>query len=189
MRLIGLCGSPKSGKSEVARILREKYGAVIVDDGMILRTAAPFLFHGVEIGDTLTQEGKNKSVVVNGKPFTVRKLLGDLGQILEDYYGEDYIPDQTMQRIANLAPAPFYVMPSVRKTQGHLYRRHYAAIWEIDRDVPASPHAFDKWDKTVVTQKVDNNRGIPDLERNVHQAVHQEFFWDDPLVGETFGPL
>jgi hypothetical protein len=159
-QIIALNGWPQSGKSAVAEMLRDHYGAVIVDDGSILREAAPILFRGVDLADCYSQEGKLKPVEINGKTYTVRQALGYLGQCLEDFFGEDYIPDQTVRRIAELPDAPYYVLPSVRKGQGHFYREHGAVVAEIDRNVPASENPFDVWDRTAVHKTLNNTRSL-----------------------------
>lgn len=39
-RYIALCGHPRSGKSEVQKILKDHYNVTPVDDGAILRETA-----------------------------------------------------------------------------------------------------------------------------------------------------
>lgn len=173
-KIIALCGWPKSGKSLAAEILSEVYGGVIVDDGMILRQAVPILFHGVAFEDMLTQEGKLKTYEVLGKTYTYRQLLGYLGQVLEDFFGEHFIPEQTVRKIETMPEAPFFILPSVRKTQGQYYRAMGAEVWEIDRDVPASENAFDQWDKDAVTRVIRNrNIGLKGFENNVLEAYSE----------------
>lgn len=175
MNIIALNGWPKAGKSEVARILQERYGAVIVDDGMILRQAAPILFQGVEFEDTLTQEGKAQKVEINGTLYTVRQALGFLGQCLEDFFGEDYVADQTAQRIEKLPRARYYVLPSVRKSQGRFYRDRGGKVFEVDRDVPESSNAFDQWDTDAVHDTIRNWQDIPFLEDEVARIMFKHF--------------
>lgn len=184
-RIIAICGKPTSGKSEAARILQEKFGAVIVDDGMILRRAAPELFQGVTLNDCLTQEGKRKEVEVAGKTYSIRKLLGDLGQILEDHFGEFFVPDQAMKRIATLPPAPYYVLSACRKRQGHFYRQQGGIVFEMDRDVPESPHAFDWYDKTACHATIPNRADIPALEVEIAKAMLRYF--NDPAGALALG--
>lgn len=175
-KIIALNGWPKSGKSEVARILEERYGAVIVDDGEILRKAAPILFQGINPEDCYTQAGKDKIVEINESRVTVRQALGYLGDVLEQFYGQDYIPDQTVKRIATLPPAPYYVLPSVRKTQGHFYRKRGGAVWEIDRvGIEPSKNEFDKWDRAAVGTVIYNHGDIPELENIVQHVMWKNF--------------
>jgi hypothetical protein len=175
-KIIALNGWPQSGKSAVAEILERRYGAVIVDDGLILRQAAPILFRGLDFNDCYTQEGKLKPVEINGKTYTVRQALGFLGQCLEDFFGEDYIPDQTIRRIAELRDAPYYVLPSVRKGQGNFYRKHGATVIEIDRDVPPSENPFDVWDRNAVHTVIGNHGTLDDLENHVAAVMHHRFY-------------
>ena len=173
--IIALNGWPKAGKSAVAEILQRRFGAVIVDDGEILRKAAPILFRGIDPQDCYTQEGKLKPVTINGREYTVRQALGYLGQCLEDFFGEDYIPDQTVRLIRDLPPAPYYVLPSVRKSQALFYNEHGATTFEIDRDVPPSENPFDKWLGRAVYEVIDNNGTLDDLEANVATSMFHRF--------------
>lgn len=175
-QIIALNGWPQSGKSAVAEILQERYGAVIVDDGVILRYAAPILFRGILPDDCFTQEGKLKSVEINGKTYTVRQALGYLGQCLEDFFGEDYIPDQTVRRIAELPDAPYYVLPSVRKGQGHFYNLAGGRTYEVHRPgIAKSENPFDVWDKCAVHASIQNYGTLDDLEDAVSHMMHHEF--------------
>lgn len=175
-KIIALNGWPQSGKSAVADILQRRFGAVIVDDGLILRQAAPVLFRGVKLDDCFTQEGKVKPVEINGKTYTVRQALGYLGQCLEDFFGEDYIPDQTVRRIAELPDARYYVLPSVRKGQAHFYNRHGATTFEIDRiDVTPSENPFDVWDGTAVYEVIPNHGTLDQLEQEVMRSMFHRF--------------
>lgn len=174
-KIIALNGWPKAGKSAVADILERRFGAVIVDDGVILRQAAPVLFQGIDPADCFTQEGKLKPVVINGKTYTVRQALGYLGQCLEDFFGEDYIPDQTVRRIEQLPDAPYYVLPSVRKGQGHFYNAYGATTFEIDRRVPPSENPFDVWDGNAVYEVIPNHGDLTQLEEEVMRSMYHRF--------------
>lgn len=176
IKMIALCGWPKSGKSEVARILVERYGAAIVDDGEPLRKAAPHLFHGIDPEDCYTQEGKAKTITINDKTVTVRQALGYLGDVLEGFYGSHYLPDQALKKIGTMPPARYYVFPSVRKDQGHFYKRYGGEVWEIDRlGVKPSDNAFDKWDRLACDTMIYNHWGIEELERIVQHVMWTKF--------------
>lgn len=175
-QLIALCGNPLCGKSTVANIMEEQYGAVIIDDGMILRKAVPVLFYGVEFQDLLTQEGKRKTYEVLGKTYTYRQLLGELGNLLEDFFGQAFIPEQTLRRLPLFADAPYYVLPSVRKEQPWYYKNNGAAIFQIDRDLaPPSPNAFDSWAERAVDKVITNNGTLEELEQAVRRTMFETF--------------
>jgi hypothetical protein len=170
-KMIALMGKPKAGKDEVAKIIAEYFGGQRVDDGLILRLAAPALFAGVDLRDCFTQAGKSKLVDVCGKPNEVRKLLGDLGQLLEDHFGEFFVAEQTLKRLSTSTAAPILVFPSVRKNQGHFYRSRGAVVIEVDRDVPESPYAFDKFDSTARHDVISNNGTLDDLKMEVARVM------------------
>lgn len=175
-KTICLNGWPKAGKSAVAEILERRFGAKIVDDGQILRDAAPILFRGIDRNDPYTQEGKAKLITINGQTYTVRQALGYLGDCLEQFFGNDYIPDQTMRLINDLPAAPYYVLPSVRKGQGFFYKHHGATVWEIHRnEVPPSDNPFDRWSTRAVDRVLENNGSLAELEELVCWVMFKQF--------------
>ena len=175
-RFVALCGAPQAGKSEVAQILCENYQAQIVDDGYPLRAAVSAVY-GIPIEYTYSTEGKDKVFEVCGKPFTLRQLLGDLGNLLEGFYGEQFMPERALDFVQKgaiptyqgfkRAWGGFYIFPSVRKTQGHTYRKHGGLVVEITRPGYAPKHDFDQYDPSFVTHTIRNDKTLFDLECRV----------------------
>jgi hypothetical protein len=168
-RHVALCGHPKSGKSEVARILEDDFGGVVVDDGLILRRAAPILL-GFDPDLPFTQEGKATTIRAGDRVEQVRHSLGELGNYLEARYGEDIMPLRAMQ-MANEehAEANFWIYPSVRKGQGRCYKRHGGVVVQVNRPgFGPSGNAFDVWDESAVDIVIENDGSLDDLRERIH---------------------
>lgn len=163
-RFVALCGAPKSGKSTIAELLRDRYGAMIVDDGMPLRRAVMDLY-GLSWEDVSTQEGKAREIEVCGKTYQVRHLLGDLGNMLEGFYSQQFMPERAIASITQTAP--FYVFPSCRKTQGLTYRQHGGLVIEVYRPGYEPVNDFDHWDQSLCTHIAANDTTLEALEQRV----------------------
>lgn len=163
---IGLCGHPKSGKTTAAEILQKTFGCQILDSGMPLREIA--VRHlGLDWDQVMTQEGKASTVNILGKDWQVRKILGDLGQKLEDMFGEEIMPFMAHQSIMDElcnGGDNTYIDPSCRKTQGHYWKRQGGLVIGINNpDAGPSIYAFDKFDESAVDYWILNdglNRGL-----------------------------
>lgn len=167
--IIGLCGHPKSGKSEVQRILMEKFGVIAVDDGACLREFAMQNL-GLTWDDVYTQEGKAAEIEVAGEVMQVRQFLGRLGNAIEDEFGQQIIPEIARTR----AEANDYMLVSfgsVRKMQGLTVRQNGMMI-EVQRPgVGPSGNDFDWFDPTLVDITIENTGTIEDLEMSVQAII------------------
>lgn len=159
---------PTCGKTTVATLLEEEFGGVIIDDGLLLREALPVLT-GIDPSLPFSQEGKATAVQVGDLSETVREGLGELGNYLEGRYGEDILPLRAMQRAAVEHPhAPFYIYPSVRKSQGRAYKRYGGIVVEVVRDgTQPSGNDFDRYDNNLVDIRVENFGTLDDLREYV----------------------
>lgn len=166
--LIGLCGHPKSGKSEVQNILAEEYGVIPVDDGYVLRKFC--VEHlGMTWDDVQTQEGKANYTRILGKDWQNRDILGTLGQHLEDMFGEHIIP---MIAVNACDLEGFYSFGSVRKTQGHFYNQRGGTVIEVIRPgALPSGFAFDKYDQSAVKRSILNEGSLEDLRAEVIRTM------------------
>ncbi|MER9176338.1 hypothetical protein NKH72_22420 [Mesorhizobium sp. M0955] len=160
-RFVALCGNPKSGKSEVQKILDSLYGYEPVDDGHVLRQFAVEKL-GLSWDDVQTQDGKAQFTEILGKNWQNRDILGTLGKQLEDMFGEHIMPFIATRQLPN---AGRYSFGSVRKTQGHFFKDAGGVVIEIENPAaPPSPYAFDKFDGSVVDYVITNNAlalGLP----------------------------
>ena len=168
-RHVALCGHPRAGKSRLAELLVDEFGGVLVDDGAVLREAAPILL-GYHADLAYTQEGKASTMSLGDRTETIRQGLGELGNYLEDRYGEFVMPIRAMERGQVAHPkAPFYIYPSVRKNQGRAYKAAGGVVLQVNRPgCVASGNAFDVWNESLVDIQIDNSGSIEDLREFVH---------------------
>lgn len=159
-KIIALCGRPKSGKSEVAEMLERDYGYLVVDDGYPMRDFAVRHF-GLTWEDVSTQDGKTKLVSLPKGTFTVRQILGELGNALEEKFGADVIPLMAFTQIRKkleIDPDLRFVMPCCRRAQGFFWRANGGVVMEVENTyVLPSGNAFDLYDKAAVDITIPNN--------------------------------
>jgi hypothetical protein len=163
---VALCGAPGAGKTTVADLLVERYDGFLVDDGKPLREAAMALY-GLSWWHVSTQEGKATTRTVCGKTFTVRQLLGDLGNLLEGFYGQQFMPERALAQVDDTVP--LYVFPSCRKTQGLTYLKHGGIVVEITRPGHVPVNDFDRYDQSLVTYRIVNDGDLAALQERVTQ--------------------
>lgn len=153
-RLIALCGKPTSGKTTVAELLRDTLAYNIADDGLPLRHIA--MQHlGLTHHQCFTQEGKLEAVALNGRQWTAREVLGEIGNAFEEKFGGDIIPMMTHR---SLTKTGRYVMSSCRRDQCGYWRNQGALVLEIlNDDVPESPYEFDRYDPGYAHAQIANH--------------------------------
>lgn len=163
-RLLALCGRPKSGKTEVQRLLEKHYGYAPVDDGFPMRDFA--MRHlGLTHDQVYTQEGKASRVEVAGVNWQVRDILGQLGNHLEALFGADGIP---FMATANLEPGKLYSFGCVRREQGAFYKRMGGLVIGIRRPgIEPSPFEFDRFNEELVDYWIDNDGDLEALSRKI----------------------
>lgn len=155
-QLIALCGWPKTGKSTIQKMLQEEYNYSPQDDGRMLRDAAMTLYNLTE-WHVSTQEGKASKVSILGEEHTVRYLLGNLGDILEERWGNQFIPEAAIKKFLSTNPTGLASFGSVRKNQGISFKKHGGLVIGIRRDGIESPiNQFDHFDESLVDVWIDN---------------------------------
>jgi hypothetical protein len=165
---IGLCGNPKSGKSEVQKILEDSYGVRPIDDGWHLRRIAVDDL-GLTWEQVSTQEGKASYVEILGKRWQVRDILGSLGKKLEDLMGEHIMPHMACQGL-DLGDCS-YSFGSVRKTQGAYYKARGGIILGIVNPLAGpSMYDFDWFDPALVDVWITNDAQSRGLDREAGLA-------------------
>lgn len=182
--IFALCGWPKSGKDEVARVIQKYTNGKHVDDAMPLRQAAPILF-SFDPSYPFSQDGKSKKITTaDGRKHEVRQLMGDLGMMMEEKYGDQFIP-----RSAVLACEVYkvtenvenFIISSCRRNNGKTYKENNGLVIEVRRPgVGPSEYEFDKWEEDFVDCVIVNDGTIEQLENAVN-------FWLERF--ETLGPV
>lgn len=167
-RLIALCGRPKSGKTEVQRILETIWGYEPVDDGYPMRDFA--MRHlGLTKDQVYTQEGKASFVEIAGRRWQVRDILGQLGNQLEAQFGPDGIPFMAIQ---GLRAGKFYSFGCVRREQGAFYKKLGGIVVGVRRPgIEPSPFEFDRFNEDLVDHWIDNDGSIADLTSKVDALI------------------
>lgn len=165
-RYVALCGYPKAGKSEVQRIISERYGFEAVDDSEALRNAAKILYDLTD-WHVLTQEGKATLIQVGEETMAVRKALGDLGKYFEatDRF---HFPRLAIKRANQKSPDGRFVFASVRRDQPQFYRETgEAIIIEVRREGCSAQNDFDEYTRDYLDFSIENvyNEDAPEASR------------------------
>lgn len=178
-RFIAICGNPKSGKSEVQKILQEIYGYQPVDDGRVIRRFA-IDWLGLTENDVYSQEGKARYVEILGKRWQIRDILGTYGKKLEEMFGKWIMPYLGTR---NLPEGGLYSFGSCRRDQGLFYKSLGGVVFEVKNPLAGpSPYDFDQYDASIVDVTIENDglsrfedkvEARKDLEAKVMRAVLQ----------------
>lgn len=167
-RLIGICGHPSAGKSEVQQILYAPHGYEPADDGWPLRDFAIRHF-GMTLDDVSTQEGKARWTSVTGARMQNRDVLGRIGNALESAFGDQILPWLACQ---SLDPRRRYSFGSVRRDQGKVYKSLGGAVIGVRRPgVGPSEFEFDRFNEDLVDVWVENDGDLTDLKIRVFEAM------------------
>jgi len=161
-RYIALCGYPKAGKSEVQKIISERYGFLAIDDSKPLRDAVKILYNLTDWHVT-TQEGKATVIKAGDERMTVRKALGDLGKYLEakDPY---HLPRLAIATASAAHPGADFVFASVRRDQPLFFRQTgEALVIEVTRAGTSALNDFDDYDRSCLDFSIDNTLDPDDL--------------------------
>lgn len=171
-KIIGICGYPGHGKSTAQSFLTH-LGVEARDDAEVLRQRVMKEFNLTE-QDVYTQEGKLRVVPgIGGEMMTVRKLLGDYGQIYgEQPYGPNYWIDQAITKVREDGVANPVCFASLRRTQAHAVKAVGGLVIAIhDPRKPVSDHYFDAYDREPVDVTIINNESLQSLKWRVLHSV------------------
>jgi hypothetical protein len=153
-RIIALCGHPTCGKTTAGELISSYYGHTIADDGRPLRLIAVNYF-GLTHNQVFTQEGKLEKVMLNGREWTVREILGEIGNAFEEKFGGDIIPIMSHN---SRSRDEYVVYGSVRREQGLYWRNQGALVLEIVNPlVGPSQYEFDTYNAAYAHARVLND--------------------------------
>jgi hypothetical protein len=173
-KIIGICGYPGHGKSTAQGFLSH-LGVEARDDADILRKRV-MKEYGLTEHDVTTQEGKLRVVPgINGEMMTVRKLLGDYGQIYgEGLYGPNYWVEQAIDRLLIEKITHPVSFGSLRRSQGQAVKDVGGFVIAIhDPRKPISEYHFDEYDYDPVDVMIFNTGTLEDLNWMIFQSVHE----------------
>ena len=174
-KIIALCGRPGSGKTTLAKILKCNLGYEIIDDAMPMRDIAMRHF-GLTPEDVFTQHGKRKNIEFMNEDWTVREILGQIGNALEDKFGPDVIPTMAFMQMNKEQNAhKNFVLPSVRRKQGLFWESKGALVVEVYNPyiIDRRPFAFDQYDKSAIELQVTNNFNPAEPGLNIKECLDQ----------------
>jgi hypothetical protein len=156
--LIGLCGKPQSGKSEVRYIL-ERLGFCTINTKRSLALACHELT-GIPHAQFLTQEGKDS--LYKGVPL--RKIMGKVQDSLEELFGDYHTIENALEQSYYLDDH-HYVLDSLRKTQPLHFPGIVVEVYSPRGIVTGN--AFDEYDTSKISWVINNIGSFSDLEREV----------------------
>lgn len=172
---IALCGPPQHGKSETQRILQRRFNYTPIDDGLPLRKAGMNLF-GLTWEQVSTTAGKVERVTVCDEKTEVRELLGWLGTLMEERFGEGFLAEKALEQAQAMmarGEATRFSYGSVRRSQGAWYKDAGGAVIEIidPRKLSTGGYEFDGYDRSLVDVVIENDGTLEDLEEKVVATV------------------
>lgn len=170
--LIALCGAPLCGKSEVQRVLHQRFNVQPIDDGWPLRDFA--IRHcGARILDVVTQAGKAQVFEFpGGKRMVMREFLGEFGNAVEAILGPDAIPAMALNAVKReRGTFPGFSFSSVRRKQGCYLKKQGVKIVEVTRPGVKVVYDFDKYDRKCVDITIENTGSVEDLEAAVRKTL------------------
>ena len=181
VNFVALCGYPKVGKSEVQRIISQRYCVAALDDSAPLREAAKILYN-LDEWHVATQEGKASIVVAGRKRMTVRKALGELGNYLEKN-DEFHLPRLAIQKALASDPNGIHCFASVRKQQPVFFRdTGRAIVIEVTRDGCKALEDFDDYDRSCLDFSIDNTIDLKDPNGSIRKLEVAVASMLDPVL-------
>lgn len=167
--IIGLCGKPQSGKTEVRRILNERFGFEVVNSKSVLYTMSAYVT-GLKPEDFSHPDLKNNAF--NGA--THRQITGELGNAVERLFGDSYLIKRALEahKVWHRADCNF-VVDSLRKEQGWELR-HMLTVVEVvsDRGIDTG-NWFDSYNGDAIKYRLTNNGSFEELEKEIAKMMDE----------------
>ena len=180
---IAICGYPRAGKSTLQDILEQSFGVLPFDDALVIREAAMAVY-GLDLERVSTQAGKASAISVGGRSFTVRELLGQLGNFLIDAHGTQFKPQAALRRAREFARerelvAPVFSFASVRLDEARSYSDAGGLVVEVRRPGCSASRPEDDFDRSLV-DLILHNDGTLDAFRAAISSEFTPIFAQDP---------
>jgi hypothetical protein len=166
--VIGLCGYPGAGKTEVRNILQRDFQFEVINSkSMIYHLASQVT--GLPEANFYRPDLKDEKF----KGVNHRVIAGELGAAIEQLFGEDYLIQEALKnhRVASRPTKPF-VVDSLRRSQPQLLSTQMRVI-EVQSDRALyTGNFYDNYELGGVSSILIPNDGtIADLEKKVHNTV------------------
>jgi hypothetical protein len=160
--LIGLCGKPQSGKSEV-RTLLERVGYQTVNTKAPLIAACSALT-GMDERYFLSQSGKK--MLYKGVPL--RTIMGKVQDTIEELFGDYHSIERSLNTLDCM---DYVVVDSLRKTQPLSFP---GLIVEVvsDRSIDTGSD-FDQYSRDRIDYTIENNGTFGELEDKVFKMLEE----------------
>lgn len=171
-KIIGICGYPGHGKSTAQSFLTH-LGVEARDDAEVLRRRVMQEYNLTE-EDVTTQEGKLRIVQgIGGDLTTIRKLLGDYGQIHgETPHGPNYWVEQAIQKVVDDGVSHPVSFASLRRSQCSAVKDVGGFVIAVhDPSKPISEHHFDQYDYDPIDVMIFNEGSLEDLNWMIFDSV------------------
>ncbi len=156
--IIGLCGKPGSGKSEVREILERSFGFETVCSKRILYKMSADIT-GLAVSDFSNPKIKNSIF----KGHQLRKITGELGNTVENLFGDSHLVNKAVSEL-DLARAN-YVVDSLRKTQTKDFPGIVVEV--VSERGYDTGNDFDLYDRSRINYTLPNHTTFEQLERNI----------------------
>ena len=156
---------PRSGKTEVKKILEEVYGFYTLDTKQVLREMAAKLT-GLSPDDFITQE--QKQTLFEG--VERRKIMGEIGNVAEKLWGDSYMIERELKNPA------FYegkriVVDALRKEQPRDFPGYVFQV--ISNRAIDTGNSFDDFYKGRNDGIIINDGSLDDLRDTVERAIRK----------------
>lgn len=158
MALIGLCGKPQSGKSEVRRMLETEFGFKSICSKQILYKISSEV---TGLPERYFSDPFIKNDTFQGKTF--REITGTLGNAVESLFGDSFLIHNGLYSIPY--ETSNYVVDSLRKTQTRDFKGIVVEILS-ERGIDTGSD-FDTYDRSRIDYQLSNVGNFEMLRKHV----------------------
>lgn len=170
--VLGLCGEPGAGKTEVRKILSQKFNFSVINSKIAIYKMASELT-GLDIDEFINPDTKNN--YFNG--IRLRTILAECGYVSESLFGRTYLIQQQLEanKVSKRLERCDFVIDSLRMNQPTmLYAKGLidGVLHIVNPAVKPSEQVYDEYDLTGVKHIVVMNDGsLEELTLSVKKAL------------------
>jgi hypothetical protein len=159
--ILGLCGKPQSGKTEVRRILEEHYDYEVVCSKNLLYSFSS-LVTGLPEAEFYDPSLKNKMF----RDKSHRQITGTIGNAIEELFGDNYLVERALLKCS----ANNQVVDSLRKTQTVGFKGYVVEVIS-DKSIETG-NSFDEYDRSNIAYKLYNYGSLEVLANGVEHMLN-----------------